>query len=192
MYRVYGISVYSQSQLIWLAKLCSPEFKYYPLQFVEILSSDIYNCSPEEMAVIGMKKFLRLLEEKLQPSDVKNLKYILAESFTGQFHESPDFTAYRLYRGKRWEEGVALLKHGELSFFCFELLFNFLPPRILSVYTQEKQKNFPNANSAFLSKLQNSCFSWKWPFLQQNKQVSITEDYCYVIRVLNILYLFFS
>ena len=36
------------------------------------------------MAIKGMKDFFRVLEEKLQPPDVKDLKYILAESFTGQ------------------------------------------------------------------------------------------------------------
>ena len=34
---------------------------------------------------IDMRDFLRLLEEKLLPLDVEELKYILQDSFTGKF-----------------------------------------------------------------------------------------------------------
>ena len=35
---------------------------------------------------IDMQDFLRLLEEKLLPLDVEEIKYILQDSFTGKFH----------------------------------------------------------------------------------------------------------
>ena len=35
------------------------------------------------MAFVGMKEFLRLLKEKLEPLDVENLRYILVDSLTG-------------------------------------------------------------------------------------------------------------
>ena len=38
----------------------------------------------EEIAFFRMGGFLRLLEEKLQPLDVENLRYILEDSLTGQ------------------------------------------------------------------------------------------------------------
>ena len=37
----------------------------------------------EEMAFFRKEEFLRLLEEKLQPLDVQNLRYILEDSLTG-------------------------------------------------------------------------------------------------------------
>lgn len=40
------------------------------------------------MAHIDMRDFLRLLEEKLLPLHVQELKYILQDNFTGKFHGS--------------------------------------------------------------------------------------------------------
>ena len=38
------------------------------------------------MVGIDMKEFLRVLGGKLERLDVENLKFILADSFTGKFH----------------------------------------------------------------------------------------------------------
>ena len=38
------------------------------------------------MSGIGMNDFYRILGETLQPLDVENLKFVLADSFTGKFH----------------------------------------------------------------------------------------------------------
>ena len=48
------------------------------------------------MAHIDMRNFLRLLEEKLLPLHVQELKYILQDSFTGKFHGSAGLLTLQL------------------------------------------------------------------------------------------------
>ena len=47
------------------------------------------------MAVIDMKGFLTILEEKLQALDVENLRYILADSLTGKVYVMFDVHSIR-------------------------------------------------------------------------------------------------
>ena len=52
------------------------------------------------MAVIDMKGFLTILEEKLQPLDVENLRYILADSVTGKLYGMFDVHSVRYDGGE--------------------------------------------------------------------------------------------
>ena len=52
------------------------------------------------MAVIDMKGFLTILEEKLQPLDVENLRYILADSVTGKLYGMFDIHSVRYDGGE--------------------------------------------------------------------------------------------
>ena len=80
------------------------------------------------MAVIDMKGFLTILEEKLQPLDVENLRYILADSVTGKLYGMFDIHSVRYdggegrgcLTGSEFLEGVLLgmgKREGDFFFF---------------------------------------------------------------------------
>ena len=59
------------------------EIKYQPYNLFKSLAEGYITVQRYLKEMADMKYFYRVLEERLRPSDVQNLKYILAESFTG-------------------------------------------------------------------------------------------------------------